>query len=262
MVILALLGLVVNKNGLAQTWEVGLHLGASNYLGDLAPRLVLGETREMLGIQVKKNYSGYFSLAGNLVYGQISGNDQNFEQNAIRNLSFRSRVIELSLQYEFNFQKYLIGLRSKNFSPYTFIGAGAFFHNPQAQYQGEWYNLRPLGTEGQFSGGADKYYNFAACIPMGGGFKWQIARRLNLTAYTGFRFTYTDYLDDVSTNYHDPDAIASNGGSVAAALADRSIDFQNAPGKERGNASNNDWYMFTGFTISYMLKDPDCPAPY
>lgn len=246
----------------SQTWEVGGHFGVSNYLGDLAPSLSFKESHPSIGAFLKKNYSGYFSLAGKLSYFRISGDDANFSQNQYRNLNFRSNIIEASVQYEFNFQKYLIGLRAKTFSPYISVGIGAFYFNPEGELDGKWHSLRPLSTEGQGIGGAKAYSNFAVSLPMGGGVKWQIAKRWNTTAYVSYRYTYSDYLDDVSTEYFNSDAITSAKGDVASQLADKSSDSFNQQGQERGNRGNNDWFLFSGISLSYLLKDSDCPPPY
>lgn len=247
---------------LAQTWEIGTQIGVSNYLGDLAPSVSLREFNPSAGAFLKKNYSGYFSLVGKLSYFRVSGDDANFSQNQYRNLNFRSNVLEASFQYEFNFQKYLIGLRAKTFSPYISVGIGAFYFNPEGELDGRWHSLRPLSTEGQGIGGAKSYSNFAVSLPMGGGVKWQIAKRWNTSAFVSFRYTFTDYLDDVSTTYFNTDAIASAKGDLASQLADKSVNSLNTQGQERGNPGNNDWFFFSGISLSYLLKDPDCPPPY
>ncbi|MCB0737074.1 MAG: outer membrane beta-barrel protein [Bacteroidetes bacterium] len=242
-----------------QTWEIGLSAGAANYLGDLAPTIALNETKPFGGLFLKKNYSGYFSLAGTLSIAQISGNDQNFKSNELRNLSFRSNLIEAAFHYEFNFDKYVIGLRAKNFSPYVSVGLGFTYFIPQAELNGSWHNLRPLATEGQNING-NLYSPVILAMPMGGGIKWQIAERFNTTFHATYRLAFSDNIDDVSSTYFDNDALTAKNGEIAAQLADRSV-LKNKAGYQRGNSKNHDWYMFTGITISYILADPNCPNP-
>ena len=245
---------------IAQTWEVGLNLGGANYLGDLAPSLALNQTGIMSGISVKKNYSGYFSLNGSITYGRISGSDANFKVNQPRNLNFRSDLVEASFVYEFNFQKYVIGLRAKKFSPYVFGGLAMTYHNPKAELDNKWYKLRPLATEGQGINDNSTYSNFVLAVPMGGGLKWQIGDHFNTSTYISFRYCFTDYLDDVSGSYFDNDLLIQSKGEIAGRLADRG----NTPspaGKQRGNPDNNDWYAFFGISITYILDDPNCPSP-
>ena len=103
------------------------------------------------------------------------------------------------------------GLQGK-LRPYGLAGIGMFHFNPQGQYintsgHKQWVDLRPLHLEGQ---GFPEYPNrkeyalTQASIVMGAGFKYYIKENM----YVGFeilhRKTFTDYLDDVSTEYIDP----------------------------------------------------------
>ena len=85
----------------AQDWEFGIFAGGSNYYGDLAPfaPVMLKETKPAIGGLVRYNLSERIALRGNLTYGQISGDDANFNsnyKNNLRNLSFRSDILEVS----------------------------------------------------------------------------------------------------------------------------------------------------------------------
>ena len=77
-------------------------------------------------------------------------------------------------------------------------------------------NLRPLRTEGQGMPGdtmfapGTTYGPVAICIPMGIGIKKAFNGNGGIKLEFGFRFTNTDYLDDVSGNYYD---WAANGGT-------------------------------------------------
>lgn len=132
-----------------QTYELGVFLGGSNYQGDLAPDLVLGETHGAFGIQFRQNLSPFFSFNYSANYANISGNDNNFSYLATRNLNFHSKIYEGSFQVEFNFFKYAVGLKPKKFSPYVFTGISVFAFDPRTTYNGNDVALRPLHTEGQ-----------------------------------------------------------------------------------------------------------------
>jgi hypothetical protein len=244
----------------AQTNEFGASIGLSNYYGDLAPTLSIKEFQPQFGAFFKRNRaSGFVSWKYEFNYGTISGSDKNFEQNSTRNLDFKTNLYEASIQFEFNFQKFFIGLRAEKFSPFVFTGLGATYFNPQGTYNGNWVDLRPLSTEGQgLAGGPKQYSNFTLIIPAGGGLKWELGRRWNLYAYTGFRYSFSDYLDDVSGTYFNRAEITERKGEVAAYMADKS-DGQIFPvGKQRGNSQRSDWYFFSGFSISYWLLDKNC----
>ncbi|MFM7902216.1 MAG: DUF6089 family protein, partial [Bacteroidota bacterium] len=93
-------------------------------------------------------------------------------------------------------------------------------------------------------------------IPFGGGMKFKISRRFGVTVEAGARRTYTDYLDDVSTTYADKSVLFASNGDLSAVLSDRSLDGQTVDNtnRQRGNASDNDWYMFTGISLNYTLS--------
>ena len=74
----------------------------------------------------------------------------------------------------------------------------------------------------------------------------------------GLRYTFTDYIDDVSTTYANPIAIGAEKGSVARELSDPSVDRKSTidnTGRQRGNSKNNDLYAFTGVIITFKIAN-------
>jgi hypothetical protein len=59
----------------------------------------------------------------------------------------------------------------------------------------------------------------------------------------GMRYTFTDYLDDVSGVYFDNETLKIQKGNLVAQLADRS-DVIHVAGTQRGNSKTHDWYSF------------------
>jgi hypothetical protein len=94
------------------------------------------------------------------------------------------------------------------------------------------------------------------CLVLGGGFKFKLNKRFSLSIEAGARRTYTDYLDDISTTYASKPILAATYGPDAVILSDRSplsaTDYNNK--RQRGNASDQDWYMFAGATLSWTLS--------
>lgn len=254
-----------------KTTEAGLFLGTANYQGDLAPSPLLSQSGPAIGLMLRRNASPYFSYGLHLNYGIIHGSDENYKNVKARqvyytkrNLSFRSPVLELSFQTEFNFFPFAIGRdkwKTRNFTPFLFTGISYFYFNPQAELDGDWHDLQPLSTEGQGLGeGLPKPYSrLQFSIPIGFGLKFHLAERWNLQLQCAFNTAFTDYLDDVSGNYADLSLIRAKKGTVAAALADRSADSSGKPGFQRGNPSQNDWYVFTGMSLSYVINQRLCP---
>jgi len=249
----------------AQRGEIGLLGGMSLYQGDLTPgALSLQKVGLAYGLFVGYSPIDHLTIKGSFYRGKIAGDDakQNSANLQGRNLSFSSTVSELALRAEYNILGYQPANLYTPFSPYFFLGLAATHHNPMAEYQGEWYELQPLGTEGQgIPGYAPKYDRVILAIPFGVGVKYALSEHITVGFDAGFRKTFSDYLDDVSTVYVDPNILlnASSKGELVVALSNRTGEFLNSEptqfedGAQRGNPNNDDAYFIGGFTISYSI---------
>jgi hypothetical protein len=253
----------------AQRNEVGIYLGTSYYLGDLNPYKQFFLTKPAGGIIYRYIISYRLALKFDGLYGSVAGDDAKSKADVTRNLSFKSNIFEASSQLEYNFLPYLTGSKGKdNITPYIFAGLAIFHFNPQAEYNGVWYALQTLGTEGQRTSDSNlKPYSLTqVSIPFGLGIKCSIGNNFCVGAEWGLRKTFTGYIDDVNSVYSDPTVIAAENGPVAAALSDRSIKSsgQNDTGLKRGNGKP-DWYSFAGAFITYRFKtagDKSCPIEH
>jgi hypothetical protein len=259
---LFLIILFFSTGAFSQSAEVGLFLGTTTYKGDLNkslfnPRFI----KPAVGILYRKNMNNHWAHRFGFNYGTVvaddAASDDEYQQR--RNLSFKSPIFDLHYYLEFNFFPYQIANNQTRFSPFIFGGINGYVFNPKAELNGQWYNLQPLGTEGQGTNanpGSKKYNRLQVAIPFGGGFKFRLSRRVGMTIEAGARRLYTDYLDDVSTVYPDQDVLMAANGEIAVLLSDRSVDGQalDNENRQRGNASDRDWYMFTGFTLNYSLS--------
>jgi hypothetical protein len=242
----------------AQRNEVGVFLGTSYYLGDLNPSKQFFLTKPAGGIIYRYTISSHWNLKFDGLLGSVAGDDAKSKANVERNLSFKSNIFEASSQLEYNFSPYITGSnRNNNITPYVFTGLAMFYFNPQAEYNGVWYDLQPLGTEGQRTSESTlKPYSLTQLsIPFGLGVKYSLGNKICMGAEWGLRKTFTGYIDDVSGIYADPTVIAAENGPVAAALSDRSIKSpgQDDTGLKRGKGKS-DWYSFAGVFITYRFK--------
>ncbi len=261
---------------------VSVHLNAMNYFGDLVPKTSFtsfrfGATRPNLGISYMHRFSPRLSGRGGLSYGRISGddnksadmNDNDASYRYYRNLSFRNDIVEVSGVAIIDlFENRGTYLKRREFAPYVFTGLAAFYHNPKAEINGEYVALQTLGTEGQQKGykGRTPYKRFQFSVPFGAGIRYKLDRQYDLGFEIGWRKTFTDYLDDVSTTYADPSALPT---AQAVAFADRSNEKgqldalspalqtkysgYGAPNSKRGTDNEDDWYIVSGFNFSYIL---------
>jgi hypothetical protein len=252
-----ILFIFISCSARAQSWEVGGFAGGAGYMGDLNPNNPLKISGISAGAFVKRNFNGYLSARLAYTYGKISGADSTSgnQQFRDRNLSFSTRLNEVSLTGEFNFMEYIPSISHSIYTPYIFAGIALTDYNPQATYQGQTYDLRPLMTEGQ----SKPYSNSTIAIPYGVGIKYNFSGRLNLIADIGYRYAYTDYLDDVSGLYADKSKLPN---SLSVALSDRSGErtgvYTGTAGTQRGDLRPTDTYLFVGFSVSYTFITSKC----
>lgn len=244
--------------------ELLLMGGGMNYIGDLNNESALTLPRLAGGVGLRYRFDNRWALRVEASYGQI-GCDEDY--NELRNLSFRSDIIEGAVLAEFNFAPFGSGATERLWTPYLFGGLGVFHFNPMAMYtlgdgQEMWAELQPLHTEGQGSTqypDRKAYARMQMCLPFGVGVKVRLGKNFSLAAEYGFRKTWTDYLDDVSKTYVEHDLLQSNcdDGALAEQLADRSGEVQegyvNAAGVKRGDDSLDDWYAYLHVSLGVSL---------
>ncbi|HLP94595.1 MAG TPA: DUF6089 family protein [Saprospiraceae bacterium] len=242
-------------------WEAGGWIGASNYFGDLNTSFRVNRIHLAGGAGARYNFNDRLAIRFGLNAGKISAYDSDsknvFEQR--RNLHFWSNIYDATAQFEFNFFPYVHGSRDFFFTPYMFAGPTFFWFNPKAELDGSTYDLREMGTEGQFRG--EEYNTAQGAFAYGMGFKVDLSYRWSLDFTLSARKLFTDYLDDVKGSYADIRDIRSQRGDIAAALADRSGEPPiGTPGKQRGNGKNNDTYVFIGAGVNYYFGAVRCPG--
>lgn len=180
-------------------WSFSLQMGPTQYFGDLYD---LWKYRE--GIQPDYNFtigsrytvSQHLKVRADLSFYQISGTDKKADPRSfrhLRDLNFRARNGEGTLLIEgylFPVDRY--NIYRERYNPYIFIGIGGTTNNPHANYRNKWVPLRPLRTENR------DYSPVALVFPMGIGFKYKTNVWMDFFIEGNYRFTLTDYLDDVS----------------------------------------------------------------
>jgi len=263
-------------------WEMGGSAGVMNCLTDIGGKSGAGKKfikdinwnqAQFCGsLFVSATWQSMFAIRLEATLGQVTGSDAvlktstNIARNRyLRNLHFRSNIIELAALSELQ----LLPVIDKNrdlplLSPYLIAGIGLFNYNPQASLNNVWVDLRPLHTEGQGFieyPGRSMYTPWSWCLPAGAGIKYDPSGLINLRFEILYRFTGTDYLDDVSNRYIDPALFKSylslTESSLASKLADRSAELaggiKNNNNDIRGNPANKDAYFSCIFKISIVL---------
>jgi hypothetical protein len=232
-----------------QTAEVGVFGGLSYYLGDLNPGIHFLAARPAYGVMARYNVNARWTIRADGYRGRIKGDDHIGRSNDLRGLKFESKITDIAVTAEFNFYDYFTGSRKNQLTPFIFGGVGIVMFNPTA----DGIDLKSIGTEGQNIGfdGRKPYSLVAFCIPFGIGAKYSVNKRLCMSAEWGMRKTYTDYLDDVSRTYY-MDGSQIDPANPEQVLSDPT--FKHKPMQERGNPGTNDWYNFTGVSLTYKFR--------
>jgi hypothetical protein len=256
-----IVALGLNTTATAQDYDLGGFVGASFYNGELYPGLDNGFLnafrgfRPAIGGLARYNFNPHLSLRGNLNFGYVAGYDAYGNKGTPReprNLSFHSPLLELSALVEVNLMKYVAGSKSYKVAPYVFAGVGGFYFSPHAYKDGTKYSLRPLVTEPGKS-----YSPVSLAIPAGIGIKYNIRNDWTLGFEVGWRKTFTDYLDDVSTFYPTSAYVVTSTSSIDDQMSNRSGQTVAATSK-RGNPDTKDSYYFVGFTIYKTIRKYNC----
>lgn len=260
-------------DGEKQEGEIGVTVGAAHYFGDLNTKIGLNRPKPTVGVFFRKQFSEYIALRLGLHYAQLGYSDvySKNEYQQRRNLSFNSNIWEATLQGDFNFMRFVPGDPYLRFTPYITLGIGAFNYDPYAYLGGTKYFLRQIGTEGQGSSiypNRKPYSAVAFCMPLGMGVKYSINPNLNFSFEIAYRFTTTDYLDDVSTLYA-PDAytqtLPDGNPTTWYLLQDRSYETGDGvrigtKGRQRGFSSQRDAYVIAEVGLALTLKSYKCPT--
>ena len=260
------------EEAIVQEGEIGFSVGAAQYFGDLNPNPRFNTPNLAASIFFRKNLGGYVALRVAGSYAFLAYSDKLNGYNEFmyrRNLSFNTNIWEGTIQGDFNFFKYLPGSEHHRFTPYITFGIGIFNYNPYTYYEGQKVYLRPLGTEGQGSAAypdRKTYGSMAFCFPLGVGVKYSVSRKVNIGLEVLYRFTTTDYIDDVSTTYA-PNAqtqyLPNGQPTLWYALQDRSYETGTPigiQGRQRGYSNQNDSYITGQFTVSFNLFSYKCPS--
>lgn len=279
-----------SQEDLQNTTELGFTVGPMAALTDLGGHVGKGTTfikdynMNTTKLAIGAFYATYpaqwLGFRFSFTYGNVNGADNlitakggDEDTRKARNLDFRSVILEGTAMAEFYPTVFLEDESDDvagRLRPYGVLGLGLFHFNPQGSYHDPvsgdtyWVNLRPLHTEGEgFAEYPDrKEYSLTQLnIPMGVGLKYYFSENLNVSFEIIHRKLFTDYLDDVSKTYIDPNLfshyLSPSQAIIAKAMSNKAINGYSTPGYEtgdkRGDPSNNDSYFTAQFKIAFRL---------
>ncbi len=210
-----------------QSVDVGIFGGAGTYFGDMTNTEWQKSVNPAYGAFMRFNFNPRYALRFNILNGNIGAVGEFASQtlnpvqaDRINNYwDFNKNVLDISLQFEFNFFKYIVGDKVTPYSTYIFGGVGM---------QNYGYNIDNIsGSE------------ISPTIPFGLGFKLNLSKRFGLGIEAGLRKTFSDKLD----NLDDPLSyeIKDGAGEVISQV------------KYTDQLHNNDWTSYLGIHLVYKM---------
>lgn len=221
----------------AQIHEIGASLGATNYVGDLVRTYQLNNHRPAGALFYRYNLNDYSSLRANVLLGKLVGSDDKpydpFAGKRNRE-QFDNWLNELSVMYEYNFLDYKNPDKNiVRWTPYFVGGIGIMLQHGYDSYR--------KGTSPGIAYSSDRktanFKNYQPVIPLGVGVKYLLNPNWTIGAEWVARKTFFDYLD--------------NTGDIADGFRVKNYQY--------GNKKHNDWFFFTGLTLSYTFWSIPCP---
>lgn len=216
-----IIGIFLTVNTQAQIHEIGLFIGGSNFVGDVGKTNYIAPNEPAFGILYKWNKSPRHAWRVSYSQSTIAADDRDSEEagRSLRGYHFENSIKELSLALEFNFFDFNLHTLDHKITPYVTSGINFVKYDDLYVELGETKENKRKST---------------IAIPMIVGIKSNISRRLILAAEVGARYTFTDNLD--GSNPKD----------------------KNINALRFGNLNNNDWYVFSGLTLTYTFGEKPC----
>ncbi|MDN3674803.1 DUF6089 family protein [Flavobacterium branchiarum] len=209
----------------AQIHEVGVFLGGSNYIGDVGSTTYISPDKAAFGLLYRWNKSPRHAYRFSYTQSTITANDLDSKEGGrkLRGYRFDNTIRELSAGLEFNFFDFNLHESKRKVTPYVFSGLSYFRYDSLYIQSGETEKEKKAGS---------------IAIPMILGVKTNLTTNFVLGLEVGARYTFSDNLDGSNP---DNDNL-------------RSLRF--------GDLNNNDWYVFSGITLTYTFGNKPCYCPY
>ena len=214
----------------AQINEVGFFVGGSNYIGDVGLTNYISPNKPAFGLLYKWNISTRHAFRISYTQSKITANDldSNEPSRYGRKYHFENSIKEVSLGLEFNFFDFDLHKIEKKVSPYIYSGISYLKYDE-------------LYLSGTSIVRNNKSSNSRA-LPIILGVKSNITPNMILALEVGarslfnikkiLRYKLADNLDGSNPK-------------------DESL-------KKFGNTNNNDWYVFSGLTVTYTFGKKNC----
>jgi hypothetical protein len=240
--------------GLSQNFHFSTRLGIAGYQGDLkAQNISFSQSKLLFSLGARYDLSTHFALRSYISLTGLRADDKKgTSEMKQRNLNFRTGIID----WEAGIHYSILDLNEHWWTPYLFAGIGIYHFNPYTKdTNGAKAFLKPLSTEGEgFINGVPNYSLTQFNIPLAIGIERMLNEDMRVGFEMGYRKLFTDYLDDVSTDYADQSLLLAAKGQKAVDLAYRGDEISGnpypSPGTTRGSPKYKDGYFYIGLTFT------------
>jgi len=221
--VLILISVIFSQNAQAQIYEVGIFAGGSNFIGDVGATNYISPNQAAIGAIAKWNRSARHSYRISVIFSDLEGIDGKSDdpRRQQRGYNFNTNILEISAGMEFTFWEFDLHTPGIKGTPYLYSGITMANHDNYF-----------FSSTGEYT--SENTTSWAYGIPMVLGYKTNISNQLILAAEIGARYTFSDELD----------------GSVPDAEFRERFAF--------GNTNSNDWYVFSGITLTYTFGRRPC----
>ena len=223
LILILVLSIFMSQSAVSQIYEVGIFTGGSNFIGDVGATNYISPNQLAIGGIFKWNRSPRHSFRASIIFSDLEGNDNKSDdpRRLQRGYEFNVSILEISAGMEFTFFDFDLHTSGIKGTPYLYTGITL------ANHDNYFFN-----QNGDYT--SENTTSWAYGIPMVLGYKTNISNHLVLAAEIGARYTFSDELD----------------GSVPDAEFLEPFSF--------GNINSNDWYVFSGLTLTYTFGRRPC----
>ena len=224
----------------SQDNEIGLFFGGTNYIGDVGPTTFInpfskdnisGDRQDMskgvFGIIYRKNLSNRIGIRLGFNYAEIQSSDfwkGSANYRIERGKFFKNNLHEFHIGLDFNFLEFETSSNDFEFTPYIHSGV-SFFRYDALHY--------PIGINEAQSYGKDN----DVALPITVGLKIKPLNSFVIGIEISAKHSFTENLDG---SYPD--------------FKDSSIYSQ----RPFGSNLSQDWYVYSGITLTYLFGNYEC----
>jgi hypothetical protein len=203
----------------AQIHEIGVFLGGSNFVGDIGNTTYIKPNEPAFGILYKWNKSPRHSYRFSYTQSQISGDDKDSKELGRQNRGYSFTNNLKELSAGLEFNFFDFNLHDYKNKITPYVYSGLNF----IYIDGKYLNSNSIKSNGNST---------SIAIPMALGLKSNISENFILAVEVRANYSFTDNIDGSNPS-------------------DKSL-------PKFGNINNNDWYVFSGVTLTYTFGEKPC----